>query len=81
MISSCRGTEVTQDIATDNGGREDFRPDQNARVRFDQFMTRFVLRSQGRPRTIGAERWSCVIRRLRVWVDSSENCTKVETDQ
>ena len=55
MISSWRGAAVTQDIATVIGGREDFGPDRNLSVRFDQSTMGFVLRSQGRPRTIGAE--------------------------
>ena len=45
-------------MATVIGGREDFGPDQNVRVRFDQSMTGFVLQSQGRLRMIGAEGWS-----------------------
>ena len=55
MISSWRGAAVTQDIAMVIGGREDFRPDWNLSIRFDQSTMGFVLRSQGRPRTIGAE--------------------------
>ena len=80
MMSSWRGAEVTQDMATVIWGREDFGLDWNARVRFDQSTMGFMLWSQGRPRTIRAKGWSWVTRRLRVWVDSSENCTEVETD-
>ena len=58
MISLWRGAAVTQDIATVIGGREDFRPDRNVSVSFDQSTAGFMLRSQGRPRTIGADGWS-----------------------
>ena len=58
MISLWQGAAVTQDIATVIGGREDFGPDWNASVSFDQSTAGFMLRSQGRPRTIGADGWS-----------------------
>ena len=58
MISSHQSAEVTQDMATIIGGREDFRPDWNSRVKFDQSTTGFVLQSQGRLRTIRAKGWS-----------------------
>ena len=46
MISSWQGAAVTQDIATvigGIGGREDFGPDRNVSVSFDQSTTGFVL--------------------------------------
>ena len=43
MLPPWQGAAVTQDMATVNGGREDFGPGRNASVRFDQSMTGFML--------------------------------------
>ena len=54
MMGCCCYTDTAMVI----GEREVFGPDRNVSIRFDQSTLGFVLRSQGRPRTIGAEGWS-----------------------
>jgi len=48
--------------------------------RANQLIIRLVLRSHGRPRTIGADGCSFITRRERDWVEQSANETEISTD-
>jgi len=55
-------------------------PVLKVRERADQSIVGLVLRSHGRPRTIGVDRCSFITKRERDWVKWSANETEVFTD-
>jgi len=65
IISSWRRAAVEHALAKANDGNTDRGPVLKVRDRVDQSIVGFVLRSHGRPKTIGAEGWSFVTRRER----------------
>src|SRR5882724_1749065 len=68
MISSWHRAAVEHALAKANNGNADRGPVLKVSKRADQSIIGLVLRSQGRPRTIGADRCSFVTRRERDWV-------------
>src|SRR5882724_8686044 len=69
MISSWRRAVVEHALAKANDGNADRGPVLKVSERADQSIIGLVLRSQGRPRTIGADGCSFVTRRERDWVE------------
>src|SRR5882672_9497987 len=65
IISLWRRPAVEHALAKANKGNTDRGPIFKVRDRVDQSIVRLVLRSHGRPKTIGADGWSFVTRRER----------------
>src|SRR5882672_6580343 len=65
IISSWRRAAVEHALAKANDGNTDRGPILKVRDKVDQLIVRLVLRSHGRPKTIGADGWSFVTRRER----------------
>ena len=65
IISSWRRAAVEHALAKANDGNTDQGPVLKVRDNVDQSIVRLVLRSHGRPNTIGADGWSFVTRRER----------------
>src|SRR5882724_11375258 len=80
IISSWRRAAVEHALAKANDGNADRGPVLKVSERANQLIIRLVLRSHGRPRTIGADGCSFVTRRERDWVEQSANETEISTD-
>src|SRR5467141_223422 len=65
IISSWRRAAVEHALAKANDGNTDQGPVLKVRDRVDQLIVGLVLRSHGRPKTIGADGWSFITRRER----------------
>ena len=65
IISSWRKAAVEHALAKANNGNTDWGHIWKVRDNVDQSIVGLVLRSHGRPKTIGADGWSFVTRRER----------------
>ena len=65
IMSSCFKAVVIHDCALVSAGRDEWGPVWKVRVKVDQSMIGLVLRSHGRPSTMGADGWSLVTNRSR----------------
>ena len=80
IISSWRRAAAEHALTKANDGNADQGPVLKVRESTDQLIIRLVLRSQGRPRTIGADGCSFVTKRERDWVEQSANEMEIFTD-
>src|SRR5882724_3792452 len=80
IISSWCRAAVEHSLAKANDGNAHRGPVLKVSERADQLIVRLVLRSHGRPRTIGADGCSFVTRRERNWVEWSAKETEIFTD-
>jgi len=80
IISSWHRAAVMHALAKANNGSTNQGPVLKVRDNSNQSIIRLVFRSNGRPRTIGAEGCSLVTKRERVWVELSANETETFSD-